>query len=105
MIVVFHTASHLDSRAPSRLSFIILQRAGLTTTSNRGRINKSLKKKALLQGMRMFGRHPRIRLAMVCESKGWEECHNFIKAKRLCLNVSEPLLDQLSMEDDKNSIY
>jgi hypothetical protein len=23
----------------------------------------------------IVGRHPRIRLAMVCESKGWEECH------------------------------
>jgi hypothetical protein len=23
----------------------------------------------------IVGRHPRIRLAMVCERKGWEECH------------------------------
>src|SRR3954469_11911231 len=49
----------------------------------------------------MFGRHPRIRLAMVSESKGWEECYNFIKEALpkyfgTALNLS-------SMEDDKNT--
>ena len=49
------------------------------------------------------GRHPRIRLAMVCESKGWGECQAIYKSacfKCLIRNHSY----WFGMEDNKYSI-
>jgi hypothetical protein len=43
----------------------------------------SLKEKAFLQGCEKFGRYQKIRYAMICERKGWEECQNFKRKENM----------------------
>src|SRR4051812_30934593 len=51
----------------------------------------------------MFGRHPRIRLAMVCEKQRLGGVLQFYKMKRGFAQILRTAINLSSMEDDKNT--
>jgi hypothetical protein len=85
--VIFHTKLSTPSLQCFICSSLILQ----GSWSDHYNKKKKKEKKALLHGMRKLGGTRRIRLAMVCERKGGEECQSIKSAYKCFINNLEPL--------------
>jgi hypothetical protein len=98
--VIFYTKLSTLRLACFIYSSLILQESW----SDHYNFKKKKKKKALLHGMRMLAGTRRIRLAMVCERKGGEECQTIKSAYKCLYQQFGTALNLFSMEDSKNSV-
>jgi hypothetical protein len=99
--VISHTKLSTPRLACSICSSLILQESW----SDHYNFKKKKKRKnELLHGMRLLAGTRRIRLAMVCERKGWEECQTIKSAYKCSLSITWNRSQLVSMEDYKNSI-
>jgi hypothetical protein len=63
--------------------FILVVQGNLQRDAQSQRKKEKKKKRALLQGYEKLVGTRKIRLAMVCERKSWEECQSFEKEKKV----------------------